>query len=334
MPWYKTGSVSVTQNSNAVIGTGTAFIANSRVGDAFRGPDGGWYEVANIASNSAMSIDPPYQGATNAAGTYALAPMQGYVKESADRLRALVEQFGEQLAALIDTDGLPEGPMNKYFTDARARSVSLIGLMVNDTTAVVATDSVLIATGKLQAQATSASNAISSKAAKGVNQDITSLTGLTTALSISQGGTGGITAEQARNNLGLKSASIVDVVGTMTGGAIIERISNANGTCVRLRDGTQICTLSPRGLFVDMTSAVGAMYTHTGDFAIPGAFPAPFIESPSVSFGYRQMSWYGFATITADATASNWPNLKGFCLASVPGNAVYYSITAIGRWKV
>ncbi|MDF2642425.1 MAG: hypothetical protein K0R45_1697, partial [Pseudomonas sp.] len=45
MTWYKSGTVSVDQNSSAVIGTGTAFIANSRVGDAFRGPDGNWYEV-------------------------------------------------------------------------------------------------------------------------------------------------------------------------------------------------------------------------------------------------------------------------------------------------
>ncbi len=61
MPWYKSGTVSVTQNSNAVIGTNTAFIANSRVGDGIRGPDGGWYEVTNIASNTAMSIAPNYQ---------------------------------------------------------------------------------------------------------------------------------------------------------------------------------------------------------------------------------------------------------------------------------
>ena len=84
MPWYKAGTVSVTLNSNAVIGTGTAFIANSRVGDGFRGPDGGWYEVTNIASDTAMSISPNYQGATNTAGGYALAPLQGYVKDSAD----------------------------------------------------------------------------------------------------------------------------------------------------------------------------------------------------------------------------------------------------------
>lgn len=171
MPWYKAGTVSVTQNSNAVIGTGTAFIANSRVGDAFRGPDGGWYEVTNIASDTAMSIAPNYQGATNAAGAYALAPMQGYVKDSADALRALVNQFGGVLAVLGDaptqsgvrsalnlasTDGFPEGLTNLYFSSARAISSALTGLVTTTNAPVVATDSIVVATGKLQAQTTAA----------------------------------------------------------------------------------------------------------------------------------------------------------------------------------
>nr|WP_256586809.1 MULTISPECIES: hypothetical protein [Pseudomonas] len=98
MSWYKVGTVSVTPGSNAVIGTGTSFIANSRVGDAFRGPDGGWYEVTNIASNTALSISPGYQGAADASGTYALAPMQGYVKESADALRAATQVIASGVA--------------------------------------------------------------------------------------------------------------------------------------------------------------------------------------------------------------------------------------------
>lgn len=128
MPWYKSGTVSVTQNSNAVIGTGTAFIANSRVGDAFRGPDGGWYEVTNIASDTAMSISPNYQGATNAAGTYALAPMQGYVKDSADALRALVNQYGAKLAALGTTGNYDILPVAKGGTGGANQADALAGL--------------------------------------------------------------------------------------------------------------------------------------------------------------------------------------------------------------
>lgn len=98
MTWYKTGTVAVTPGRNAVIGTGTSFIANSRVGDAFRGPDGEWYEVTNIASDTALSIAPDYQGAAVAAGAYSLAPMQGYVKDSADALRAATQVIASGVA--------------------------------------------------------------------------------------------------------------------------------------------------------------------------------------------------------------------------------------------
>ena len=95
MSWYKAGTINVTTNSNAVIGTGTAFIANSRVGDAFLGPDGDWYEVTNIASNTAMSIYPNYKGATEVSSQYAITPIQGYNKDTADALRAASLVIGD-----------------------------------------------------------------------------------------------------------------------------------------------------------------------------------------------------------------------------------------------
>jgi hypothetical protein len=128
MPWYKSGTVSVTLNSNAVVGTNTAFIANSRVGDAFRGPDGRWYEVTNIASDTAMSISPGYQGATASGGAYALAPMQGYVKDSADALRTLVNQFGAKLAALGTTGNYDTLPVSKGGTGGTDQASGRAGL--------------------------------------------------------------------------------------------------------------------------------------------------------------------------------------------------------------
>lgn len=128
MPWYRPGTVSVTQNSNAVIGTGTAFIANSRVGDAFIGPDGRVYEVTNAASNTAISISPNYVGATTGAGTYAIAPMQGYVKDSADALRGLVNQFGAKLGALGTTGNYDILPVSKGGTGGNDQATARGGL--------------------------------------------------------------------------------------------------------------------------------------------------------------------------------------------------------------
>lgn len=59
---------------------------------------------------------------------------------------------------------------------------------------------------------------ITGAAASGDNSDITSLSGLTTALSVSQGGTGATTPEDSRTNLGLGSVSVEDIVPLIKGG--------------------------------------------------------------------------------------------------------------------
>ena len=128
MPWYRSGTVAVTSGSTTVTGTGTAFAANARVGDAFQGPDGRWYEVSNIASTTVLSILPAYQGATAAGGAYALAPMQGYVKESADRLRQLVDQWGATLAGLGTVSVENVVPVAKGGTGGTTQAAARAGL--------------------------------------------------------------------------------------------------------------------------------------------------------------------------------------------------------------
>lgn len=244
MPWYRQGTVAVTNGQTTVTGTGTSFAANGRVGDAFQGPDGLWYEVTNIASPTVMSILPAYLGVTAASGSYGLAPMQGYVKESADRLRQLVEQFGSTLALL----GNP--------ADVAALRANI------------------------------------GAAARGVNGDITSITGLTTALSIAQGGTGAKTAAAARTAFGLKTAAVADIVGTVSQaggvptGAIIERGSNANGEYTRYADGTQECWFMASDTTA-INAALGSGFRSGGFIwtfpiafsALPRCVATPFLTS-------------------------------------------------------
>ncbi|MDB5995278.1 MAG: hypothetical protein JWP42_2414 [Pseudomonas sp.] len=171
MSWTRIGTVSVTNNSNAVTGTGTAFLTNSRIGDAFLGPDGVLYEVINVGSDTSISISPNYKGATNASAAYALIPVQGYPKVLADAFNTINNQFGATLAVLgnsgtqtgiksalglATSDGLTEGATNLYFTQSRVLATPLTALSVAVNTAVVATDSVLVGMGKLQAQVSAA----------------------------------------------------------------------------------------------------------------------------------------------------------------------------------
>ena len=237
MPWYKTGTVSVTQNSNAVTGSGTAFIANSRVGDGFRGPDGRWYEVTNIASNTALSISPNYEGPTAAGGFYSIMPVQGYQKDLSDQVRAILKDYGEKLAALGTTGNYDILPPSKGGTGITDLSVFIEGLL-NDADAPAA-------------------RATLEAAKSGANSDITSITGMTTALSVSQGGTGGKTQAAARTGLGLGGAAVLEVgtsAGTVAAGndsritGAVQTGSAANVATLRLNNAATLS--SSAGYFI------------------------------------------------------------------------------------
>ncbi|WP_395606367.1 hypothetical protein [Pseudomonas sp. B22129] len=145
MPWYKTGTVSVNTNSNAVTGSGTAFLANSRVGDAFIGPDGSLAEVINIASDTALSIFPPYRGASNAAGAYVLMPVQGYTKDLADQARTMIQQWGATLAGLGEVSKFNVVPVANGGTGASNAATARTNLGLG----TAATRAVGVATGNL-----------------------------------------------------------------------------------------------------------------------------------------------------------------------------------------
>lgn len=94
MAWYKTGKVTVNTGSTSITGVGTRFVSNSRAGDGFRGPDGEWYEIVNYASETSLGIYPAYEGpSVSESEKWMIAPLQGYNKESADRLRSITDQI-------------------------------------------------------------------------------------------------------------------------------------------------------------------------------------------------------------------------------------------------
>jgi hypothetical protein len=134
MAWYKTGSVSVTTGQQAVTGASTNFVSNVRVGDGFRGPDGRWYEIVNVASETVIGIYPAYVGASTSSTDWMIAPLQGYNKESADRLRAITDSIpglldnkqnlNQNLTSMSNLTGSAD--TIPYFTGAGALSLATL----------------------------------------------------------------------------------------------------------------------------------------------------------------------------------------------------------------
>ncbi|WP_460061108.1 hypothetical protein [Pseudomonas sp. S2_A05] len=326
MPWYKSGTVSVTQNSNAVIGTGTAFIANSRVGDGFRGPDGRWYEVTNIASNTALSISPNYEGPTAADGLYSIVPVQGYQKDLADQVRKILNDYGGVLAVLgttpttagvrdelnlTDTDGLPEGQTNKYMTAAGVRGTALEGVDVATPGAVAAADSILSALGKLQA----------TKA---------DLSGTNKTVAIEKGGTGATTPALARAALGLTILGTVSQSGGAPTGALMEYGSNANGEYWKFANGFMVC-ISTKSVIVAISSALGGLYWKGAADRPADTLPANFAVAPWAHLIIGG-EYPGFSETVIMPTTGTFGIIRHLSPVALPLATYTYTFIAVGRW--
>lgn len=77
-PTYTTGTVSVTNASATVTGSSTAwrtrgiYGAGSPLGNWFKGPDGAWYNIVSVASDTSLTLSTPYGGSTAAGQAYTI----------------------------------------------------------------------------------------------------------------------------------------------------------------------------------------------------------------------------------------------------------------------
>ncbi len=93
MTWYRLGTVAVTLNSKAVVGTSTGWSSISGsaiVGSGFRGPDGRVYEVASLNSDTSLTLVENYLGATASGQAYALMPTLGLASDLAVAVAQLI----------------------------------------------------------------------------------------------------------------------------------------------------------------------------------------------------------------------------------------------------
>jgi hypothetical protein len=93
MAWYKTGTVSVTNGSATVTGSGTQWVANVRVGDGFAGPDDRLCEITAISSDTSLTISPVYDGSTLSGQTYLIWPTSSFGADIVASLNSLISTY-------------------------------------------------------------------------------------------------------------------------------------------------------------------------------------------------------------------------------------------------
>ncbi|WP_178124289.1 hypothetical protein [Pseudomonas sp. AN3A02] len=94
----------------------------------FAGPDNGIYQVINPSSDTAISISPPYRGATAAGAAYGIVPVNGYPKALADAVNLMVQQWGATLTGLgsVSTENIV--PVSKGGTGGTTQAAARTGL--------------------------------------------------------------------------------------------------------------------------------------------------------------------------------------------------------------
>ncbi len=77
MAQYQEGTVTVTNGSASVIGSGTAWqMEGVQAGDVFViSGEGTWYSVASVAGETTLTLTAPYGGATGSGKAYAISPL-------------------------------------------------------------------------------------------------------------------------------------------------------------------------------------------------------------------------------------------------------------------
>ncbi len=203
------GTIAFTNGSTAVTGTDTTFTTDVTATDFIVVVIGGtsyMIGVTSVETDTGLTLVRNFDGPTTDGLTYRVVPVQ--------TMQLITSQLSADTARAFRGFNLDKSNWQQVFSGTGNITVNL-----PDGTSY---------TGPAWNSFTAS---LSEKAAKGVNSDITSLAGLTTPLSLSQGGTGGGTAATARTGLGLKGAAILDVgtaAGTVAAGND-SRFSTVNG---------------------------------------------------------------------------------------------------------
>ena len=94
MAWYDVGTVSVTNGSTTVTGSGTDFISGVQVGEGLY-IGGDLYEIATIVSGTELTLADAYLGSTATGQDYKIIPTQSLVADLSSGVANLISDFAD-----------------------------------------------------------------------------------------------------------------------------------------------------------------------------------------------------------------------------------------------
>lgn len=182
------GTIALTNNSATVNGNGTSFTTELKAGDyVYVNVGGASYTLvaANVASDTQLTLAVAFDGPTTSGLAWNAAPASLQV--------AITQKILNDFASVARGRILDFQNWQKIYSDAQS-----VDVIRPDRTTFTGPS-----WGYMASQIGSKvdKSALDAYAKKGANSDITSITGLTTALSVAQGGTGAKTKADAWTNL-------------------------------------------------------------------------------------------------------------------------------------
>ncbi|EPC4299341.1 hypothetical protein ACSHDR_000735 [Cronobacter sakazakii] len=313
------GTLTLTNKSAEISGTGTSFTTELKVGDFIVFNVGGTaytIPVKTITSNTRLTLISNYTGPTQSGVAWFSVPQEAQslissalATQSAEALRGLnYDKMNWQQVFSATGNATVTLPDGSTFTGPSWGSIN---------------------------------TSLADKAKKGANNDITSLSALTTAITVAQGGTGASNASAARNNLGLKGAAIMDAVGSVgNNSSIIESGATSSGNYLKFADGSMICWFN-RGSIDVTSSARTEGSTSFYWLAYNWVFPAAFFDTSKIAISVTTAAW-GSTGGTGSSAVMTGSSISGLSTTSVAARiyapiqfASLYPLTLIatGTWK-